>query len=203
MRRRRGWDCTRLVVRSASSILFLSPLLTFPAGTIDSGLKGRAASSPVFGAVSFVADVGADVAWLVLPVEALWLLIRRLPSSATYVAVAAIGSAVLTTAGPVPASRLPPLGGAVVTGTEKAGLLDEGILGLTITSGVLLLVFLPVVPSRARAGSITTAVVITIAYGGARVILGPAEFCSAVGASGLGRADRRGSNRRRSGAATA
>ncbi|MBG6182751.1 undecaprenyl-diphosphatase [Arthrobacter sp. CAN_A214] len=75
-----------------------------------------------------------------------------------------------------------------MAGTEKAGLLDEGILGLTITSGVLLLVFLPVVPSRARATSITTAVVIVIVYGGARVIGGPAEFWSAAGAflTGIG-----------------
>ncbi|MBG6182752.1 hypothetical protein IWX65_000685 [Arthrobacter sp. CAN_A214] len=72
--------------RSALSligILFLSLLLTFPAGATDSGLKGRPASAPVFGAVNFVADVGADVGWLVLPVAALWLLIRRVPSSAT------------------------------------------------------------------------------------------------------------------------
>ncbi|WP_026533313.1 phosphatase PAP2 family protein [Arthrobacter sp. H41] len=172
------------IARSALGLLgalCLGLALTFLFGQAASGTGGRSVFSPVFGAVDFVADVGADVGWLVLPVTALWLLIRRLPSSAAFVAVAAIGSAVLTTAGPALASGLQPLVGAVIPGTGGAGLFDEGLLGLTVTVGVLLLVFLHPMPPRARVPLVVAAAVFVAAYGSARVLGGEAGMEAAIG----------------------
>lgn len=89
-----------------TGILLLGLLLTLLTGGTVSGPGREPVSSPLLGAVNFIADIGPQIGWLVLPVTALWLLIRRLPTSAMYVVVAATGSAVLTTAGPVLASWL-------------------------------------------------------------------------------------------------
>lgn len=63
---------------------------------------------------------------------------------------------------------------------------SEGLLDLTIAVGALLLVFLPVIPSWPRVASITTAAIIIVAYGGARIVGGPAELWPAVAALLLG-----------------
>lgn len=115
---------------------------------------------------------GAEVSWVVIPVVAVWLLVRRSPRLATYVAVTGLGAAVLDPGVKALVGRLRPVVDVAVASAPGPSFPSGHALGSTVTFGVLLLVFLPAVPSRFRRAAVFTAVTVVGVVGITRIALG-------------------------------
>lgn len=127
----------------------------------------------VVSVLQLVTDLGgSEAAWLLLPVAVVWLLVRRAPRLAVYVAVTGLGSAVLNTGVKALVNRARPLVDLPVLVAPGASFPSGHALGSTITYGVLLLVFVPVLPYRFHRPTIVAAVTLVAAIGLTRVALG-------------------------------
>jgi undecaprenyl-diphosphatase len=127
------------------------------------------------GAADFVAEIAAQVGWLILPVVVLWLAIRGLSASAVYVAAVAVGMFVLAGGGIVLMSFL--------TGASyrSGSVFSSGSIQLAVSLGVLLLVFLPALPARARTWAVVGTVPPVIVFEIMRMLAGAVSFGSQLG----------------------
>jgi membrane-associated phospholipid phosphatase len=165
------------------------PLLRVDVGASE-GLHRYAVTHPSFvGAMQLISDSGSALVWqVVLGVVVLWLLWRRLPRLALFVAATAVGSSLLNAMVKVATNRLRP----VLTDPVAQA------LGLSFPSGhaqaaivgyaVLLLVFLPILHGALRATAVTLAVFMVLAIGVSRVALGVHYASDVVGGFVLGAA---------------
>ena len=137
---------------------------------LNSAVVGRAW---VVSVLHFLTDLGgSQAAWLIFSVLVAWLLVRRSPRLATYVAVTGLGAAVLSDGIKALVGRVRPVVEVAVATAPGNSFPSGHALGSTIAYGVLLLVFLPAVPPRfRRAGILGVAAIIAI-VGMTRVALG-------------------------------
>lgn len=129
---------------------------------------------------------GSPTSWLVLSVTALWLLIRRQPRLAVYVIVTGLGAAILDPTIKLLVARARPVVDTVIATAPGNSFPSGHALGSTVTYGVLLLVFLPVVPRRAHRPLLLAAVAIVALVGFTRIALGVHFLTDVVGGWLLG-----------------
>ena len=133
-------------------------------------------------AMRAVSDLGSTLAWWIILIPVMgWLIYRRLPRLAAFVAVTAIGSSLLNNAIKLTVSRARPhLPDPVATagGTSfPSGHAQAAIVGY----GILVLVFLPVIPRRIRPWAITVASLLVLTIGFSRIALGVHYFSDVIG----------------------
>jgi undecaprenyl-diphosphatase len=162
------------IVRCAGILLMLAVLglvfelvapLPAPAGSSAGGIV-----EVLWGGADFVAEIAAQVGWLILPVVVLWLAIRGLSASAVFVAAVAVGMFVLAAGGIGLMSFL--------TGASPRGgsVFSSGSIQLAVSLGVLLLVFLPALPTRGRTWAVVGTVASVIVFEIMRVLAGAVSF---------------------------
>jgi len=134
-----------------------------------------------------VSDIGTTIAWLIIltPVVA-WLLLRRLPKLAAFVAVTAIGSVLLNNLIKLLVGRARPhLADPVAVAAGKSfpsGHSQAAIVGYAI----LVAVFLPAVPRGRRGWLVAPAVVMVLLIGFSRIALGVHYLSDVLGAYLIG-----------------
>ena len=134
-----------------------------------------------------VSDIGTSLAWLIIltPVVA-WLLLRRLPKLAAFVAVTAIGSVLLNNLIKLLVGRARPHltdPVAVAAGNSfPSGHSQAAIVGYAI----LVAVFLPAVPRGRRGWLVAPAVLMVLLIGFSRIALGVHYLSDVVGAYLIG-----------------
>jgi undecaprenyl-diphosphatase len=115
---------------------------------------------------------GSGVAWTALTVAALWLAIRREWALAIYVMITGLGSAILTTGVKEIVERARPAVEKPVAVSSGFSFPSGHSLGSTVAYGVLLLVFLPIIPRRLRGRVIVAVATVVVAIGVSRIALG-------------------------------
>jgi undecaprenyl-diphosphatase len=159
-------------------ILFLvedkwAPLLRVDEAARDN-LYGYAIGHAGFvGAMQLISDSGSGLVWrIVLGAVVLWLLWRRLPRLALFVAITAAGSSVLNTVVKTSVHRLRPVLAMPVAHEPgmsfPSGHAQSAIVGYLI----LLLVFLPILHGIWRRTAVTIAMLMVLAIGFSRIALG-------------------------------
>lgn len=124
-------------------------------------------------ALRVATDLGSAVtSWVLLSLTTAWLLVRRAPRLALWVTVTGLGAAVLDPAIKALVARARPLVEVPVASAPGASFPSGHALGATVTYGVLVLVFLPAVPPRARRAVLAAAVGVVLLVGVTRVALG-------------------------------
>lgn len=125
--------------------------------------------------LGFLLQTADKVGWVILIVLVFWLLVRRLPRLAGYLAVTAGGSHLLTAGG-----------GALLLLIDSTPAVSvfTAMTGVTVTCGAVLLVFLPVV-SRKRRGRALAATIILIVAIAVLSVLGGAGGPYSVGVATL------------------
>jgi membrane-associated phospholipid phosphatase len=139
------------------------------------------------GAMRTISDAGSPTAWwIVLTPVFGWLLYRRLPRLAVFVAVTAIGSSLLNRAIKLTVDRARPhLVDPVATAAGKSfpsGHTQSALVGC----GILVLVFLPVIHRRARPWLLVAATFVVLLIGFSRIALGVHYFSDVIGAILIG-----------------
>lgn len=186
---------TRFVVRcllGLAAVLALGAVLNILLLAIASGLgRGNAADAgarsssnwesaweQIISILEFVTETAATVGWLILPAMVAWLLVRRIPRLATYLALTAVGSHVLSAVGPL----------LVQLAHDGRGVnfFDGGAIGGAVTSVALLLVFLPTVPNHLRGTAAAASALLVIVIGVLRVAVGSGHPDAILGGSILG-----------------
>lgn len=149
------------------------PLMAADQHVVES-LTGVAAGAPwLVSAMSWVADLGGTAfAWLALSTAVVWLLIRRERALAAYVACAGLGSAALVTGVKALVERPRPVLDEPVSTAPGLSFPSGHSLGSIVTYGVLLLVFLPVVPARWRRATVAATMALVALIGLSRIGLG-------------------------------
>ena len=109
---------------------------------------------------------------IVVVVPVIWLLIRRLPRLASFVAVTGAGAAVLGTGVKALVDRARPVVEVPLSSPSGDSFPSGHAVAVTIGWGALLLVFLPVVPRRGRRAAIACVVGVIVIVGLTRVALG-------------------------------
>jgi undecaprenyl-diphosphatase len=152
------------------------------------GLHRFAGEHPGFAtAMRTISNIGSPVAWWILltPVFA-WLLYRRLPRLAVFVAVTSIGSSLLNRAIKAAVDRARPhLVDPIATAAGKSfpsGHTQSAVVGC----GILVLVFLPIVHRRARPWLFAAASIVVLLIGFSRIALGVHYFSDVIGAILIG-----------------
>ncbi|QOD93156.1 phosphatase PAP2 family protein [Chryseoglobus sp. 28M-23] len=133
----------------------------------------------VLGGFAFVADIGRQAGWALLPATVVFLLIRRLPRAAVVLALGGLGGALL--------AAVVPLLVAVWLSTGEGGMnlaFFDDVLGLTVTSALLLMVFRPVLPAK-RWWVLGTALLV-VGFGTAAVASGSASLAVVLSAGAIG-----------------
>ena len=133
----------------------------------------------VLGGFAFVADIGRQAGWALLPATVVFLLIRRLPRAAVVLALGGLGGALL--------AAVVPLLVAVWLSTGEGGMnlaFFDDVLGLTVTSALLLMVFRPVLPAK-RWWVLGTALLV-VGFGTAAVASGSASLAVVLSAGVIG-----------------
>lgn len=130
------------------------------------------------GAVNFVAEIAAQAGWVILPVAAVWLLIRRLHALAAYVGTLASGMMLLVGVGQLFLG----FGRAVAGGDPAAAtVFSSGSIQLVVTCGALLLVFLPTIPVKAVPWAIGGATLAVATFEVIRVLTGAVPLWPVAG----------------------
>lgn len=137
-------------------------------------LNGVVTGNPLLVSVlGVVTDLGnAPACALVLSTTAVVLLVRREARLAGYVAVTGLGVGVLIPAVKALVGRLRPVVELPIAAESGHSFPSGHALGSVVTYGVLLLVFLPAVPRRARRPLIAVTVLLLVAIGFTRLALG-------------------------------
>ncbi|MFC0681743.1 phosphatase PAP2 family protein [Lysobacter korlensis] len=128
---------------------------------------------------SFLADIGRNAGWALLPAVAVALLIRRLQGLAGFVAVTAAGAVLLGETGALVAVAWHTGEGSQAATTPDP--VYDDVLGLTVTAAVGVLVLLPVLSAAARRWLVTTLAVIVVAFGVLAVLSGFGTLIAVVG----------------------
>lgn len=149
------------------------PLRRFDLAVVDAMNTALSDQSWAVTLLHLVTDLGGtEAAWTLLTVATIWLLIRRLGRSAVYVAITGLGAGALSVGTKALVDRARPMVDVVVATAPDPSFPSGHALGSTVTYGVLLLVFLPAVPARARRVVSAAAIALVIAIGLTRVALG-------------------------------
>jgi membrane-associated phospholipid phosphatase len=166
-----------------------APLLRADSGARDS-LHGYAVAHAGFvGAMQLISDSGSALAWqVVLTVVVVWLLWRRLPRLALFVAITAIGSSLLNTGVKAAVHRLRPVLPDPVAQASGLSFPSGHAQAAIVGYAVLLLVFLPILRGWWRRAAITFAVLMVLGIGFSRVALGVHYVSDVVGGLVLGAA---------------
>ena len=119
---------------------------------VANGLNDLVAPSPTTVAVLEVLALPGEsvVGWVVLGTLTLYLLLRRQPRLAAFVAVTGLGGAVLGPSIKALVGRVRPIVDAPVASAPGPSFPSGHTLTVTVVVGVLLLVLLPTAPPRAR-----------------------------------------------------
>ncbi|MGH8971051.1 MAG: phosphatase PAP2 family protein [Actinomycetes bacterium] len=167
-----------LVAVPFALLLFLvqdkwSPLARADAGARDD-LHAYAVDHGSFvTAMSAVSDAGSTLAYLaVFAVVVGWLLWRRLPRLAVFVAVTVAGSSLLNQTVKVAVDRSRPVLPDPVAHASGMSFPSGHAQAAIVAYSVLLLVFLPVLRGAWRAAMVAVAVLMVLAIGFSRVALG-------------------------------
>lgn len=131
---------------------------------------------------------GSPTSWVLLSTATVWLLIRRRPGLAVYVVVTGLGAAILDPTIKLLVGRARPVVETMVATAPGNSFPSGHALGSTVMYGVLLLVFLPAVPPRARRplGLATAAVLALVGF--TRLALGVHYLTDVLGGWLLGSA---------------
>lgn len=184
---------TLVAVPGALTLLLVkdkwAPLLEADNGARDSLHSFAVTHHGFVEAMRLISDSGSTVAWqVVLGVVAVWLLWRRLPRLALFVAITGAGSSLLNNVVKIAVHRLRPVltdPVAHATGPSfPSGHAQAAIVGYS----VLLLVFLPVLHGAWRKAAWTLAIFMVVAIGFSRVALGVHFVSDVVGGFILGAA---------------
>lgn len=140
------------------------------AAALNDAVAGRPLLLSVLGLVTDLG--GSPASWIVLTTLTAWLLIRRQRRLAVFVAVTGLGAWVLSVGVKELVGRLRPMVEVPVATAPGPSFPSGHALGSTVTYGVLLLVFLPVLPRRARIPTAVAATVLVVAIGFTRMALG-------------------------------
>ena len=138
------------------------------------GLNGLVSGDPVLGGVlGGVTELGGTgmLLWL-LVVGALWLLLRRQPHLAAYVAVSILGAMILNALVKELVGRLRPVVDEPVYTVPGHSFPSGHAMSSLVTYGVLLLVLLPLLHGTARRVLTVIVVAIVVAVGFSRMALG-------------------------------
>ena len=182
-----------LAVPGALTLLLVedkwAPLLRVDAAARDN-LYGYAVSHAGFvGAMQLISDSGSALAWqIVLGVTVAWLLWRRLPRLALFVAVTAAGSSLLNTVVKTSVHRLRPVLAHPVAHEPGSSFPSGHAQAAIVGYAVLLLVFLPILQGLLRRTAVTFAVLMVLAIGFSRIALGVHYLSDVVGGFVLGAA---------------
>jgi undecaprenyl-diphosphatase len=150
-----------------------APLQALDTTVVDAANDAVGRRPAVVSVLRFMTNLGgAEAAWLLLPATAAWLLLRRSPRLALYVAVTGIGLLVLDRGTKALVGRVRPLVDLPVAAAPGGSFPSGHAMGSTVTYGVLLLVFLPAVPRRLRPAVVAAAVALAVTVGLTRVALG-------------------------------
>lgn len=195
--RARRWFGLRAAIAFGCALVFavLAALVRTAAGPVvrsdrrtDDLLHGYALRHSGFTSLMrLVSDIGTSLAWLIIlaPVVA-WLLLRRLPKLAAFVAVTAIGSVLLNNLIKLLVGRARPhlADPVAVAGGNSfpSGHSQAAIVGYAI----LVAVFLPAVPRGRRGWLVSPAVVMVLLIGFSRIALGVHYLSDVVGAYLIG-----------------
>jgi undecaprenyl-diphosphatase len=161
---------TLLLVTVLASWEPLRALDTGVAQRLNDLVSARPVLVTVLGALTELG--GSPASWLIVTVLTVWLLIRRLPRLALFVAVTGAGAAVLSPAVKELVGRARPVVEVEVATTPGRSFPSGHVLGSTVAYGLLLLVFLPAARRRARAALIGSAAAVLVVIGFTRVALG-------------------------------
>ncbi|MGY1634630.1 phosphatase PAP2 family protein [Geodermatophilus sp. SYSU D01186] len=151
-----------------------SPLAGLDGG-VAAGLNDAVSGSPVLvSALTVATDLGGPaVAVLVLTLATVFLLIRRRPRLAAFVATTGLGLAVLGPVTKAVVDRARPVVESPVVETPSNASFPSGhAMTALVTWGALLLVTLPGVRRRARPWLITATVILVVTVGCTRLALG-------------------------------
>lgn len=154
-------------------VLGWAPLQEFDNAVVDALNSVVTAVPGLPEALTAITHLGGSVtAWLVMAVAVVWLLVRREFVLAAYAAATGLGAVALTTGVKALVGRARPMVDSPVSGESGLSFPSGHTLGSTVTYGVLLLVFLPAVPSRFRKPVVAAVVALVLAVGITRVGLG-------------------------------
>lgn len=162
------------VVRSALSLVGLLCVGLVFSVFLPSGTPARTSSGVLQflgGGAGFIAEVAAHIGWIILPLAVIWLLIRGLSQLAAYVGVVALGLAAIVWIGTLltPVAR----SASRVVPVEAESPFSAGGIQVAVICGALLLVFLPVIPARARNWVIVGSAAFVLAFETVRILAGP------------------------------
>jgi membrane-associated phospholipid phosphatase len=150
---------------------------------VSSALHGYAIDHPNFtAAMRLVTDTGSSLAWIVLlvPVFA-GLLYRRLPRAAAFVAVTALGSAVLNSVIKVAVGRARPRFDDPLASAIGKSFPSGHTQATVVGYGILLVVLLPVIPHRGRPPVVIVAAVMIVLVAFSRIALGVHYLSDVIG----------------------
>jgi membrane-associated phospholipid phosphatase len=166
-----------------------APLLEVDNGARD-GLHHYAVGHAGFvTAMQLISHSGSGVAWLaVLTPVVGWLLWRRLPRLALFVAITAIGSSLLNSLVKATVDRQRPVLANPVARERTLSFPSGHAQAAMVGFAVLLIVFLPIARGAWRRTAVTTAVLAVIAIGFSRVALGVHYLSDVLGGFVLGAA---------------
>jgi membrane-associated phospholipid phosphatase len=165
------------------------PVLHLDRDTADT-LHSFALAHPAFtSAMKVIGLVGSPTAWWIVltPVFA-WLLYRRLPRLAVFLAVTALGSSLLNSLVKATVDRTRPHLPDPVATAHGTSFPSGHAQAATVGCGVLVLIFLPVVKRSLRPWLYVVAAVVVAVIGFSRIALGVHFFSDVIGAVIVGTA---------------
>lgn len=150
-----------------------SPLRSADGAAVDAANALVAPAPEAIGALRLVTELGgARTAIVLLSLAVIWLSVRRSFRLATYVAVTGLGLAALDPGVKALVARARPMVDIPVPSAPGGSFPSGHAMTSIVTCGVLLLVFLPAIPSRRRRPAIAIAAAIVVIVGISRVSLG-------------------------------
>lgn len=165
-----------------------------PVVRLDHDLAGSlhrfAVGHPAFtSTMKVISQVGSPVGWwIVLTPVFLWLLWRRLPRLAVFLAVTALGSSLLNRLVKVLVDRARPHLADPVAAAAGQSFPSGHTQSATVGCGILVLIFLPLVAPRARAWLPFAAALVVGLIGFSRIALGVHFLSDVVGGFVVGTA---------------
>lgn len=166
-----------------------APLLRADGGARDSLHAYAVTHAGFVGVMQLVSDSGSARAWqIVLAVVVVWLVCRRLPRLALFVAITGTGSSLLNTLVKTAVHRPRPVLTDPVAHEPGLSFPSGHAQAAMVGYAVLLLVFLPILYGVWRRAAVTVAVFMVLAIGFSRVALGVHYVSDIVGGFVLGAA---------------
>jgi membrane-associated phospholipid phosphatase len=163
------------------------PLLHFDhdtAGTLHT-FAGR--HRTLIHAMKVVSQLGGPRGWwVILAPVFFWLLYRRLPRLAGFLAVTALGSSLLNSLVKATVDRARPHLPQPIATAHGTSFPSGHAQAATVGCGILVLVFLPIVPRRGRPWLYAGAAVVVVTIGFSRIALGVHYFSDVLGGIVLG-----------------